>query len=72
MQSLEALLSERAAKLQIEIRLGTSLTDFSKDADSVVVHTGGTTVRSSWLVGCDGGRITVRKLAGFEFPGTDP
>ena len=25
-----------------------------------------------WLVGCDGGRSVVRKLAGFEFPGTDP
>ncbi|MER5433337.1 FAD-dependent monooxygenase [Streptomyces sp. NPDC002588] len=29
-------------------------------------------VRAGWLVGCDGGRSTVRKLAGFEFPGTDP
>jgi len=72
MQSLEALLSERAAELQVEIRLGASLTDFSADADSVMVHAGGTTVRSGWLVGCDGGRSTVRKLAGFEFPGTDP
>ena len=25
-----------------------------------------------WLVGCDGGRSTVRKLAGFEFAGTEP
>jgi hypothetical protein len=25
-----------------------------------------------WLVGCDGGRSTVRKRAGFEFVGTDP
>ncbi|MEU6475501.1 FAD-dependent monooxygenase [Streptomyces sp. NPDC047017] len=29
-------------------------------------------VRASWLVGCDGGRSTVRKLAGFDFPGTSP
>ncbi|MGW0581002.1 FAD-dependent monooxygenase, partial [Streptomyces sp. NPDC002920] len=29
-------------------------------------------VRASWLVGCDGGRSTVRKLAGFDFPGTAP
>ncbi|MFQ6143907.1 FAD-dependent monooxygenase [Streptomyces seoulensis] len=29
-------------------------------------------VRASWLVGCDGGRSTVRKLAGFDFPGTPP
>jgi len=30
------------------------------------------TVRAGWLVGCDGGRSTVRKLAGFDFPGTPP
>ncbi|OKI08352.1 FAD-dependent oxidoreductase [Streptomyces sp. CB02923] len=30
------------------------------------------TVRAGWLVGCDGGRSTVRRLAGFPFPGTDP
>jgi hypothetical protein len=29
-------------------------------------------MKSAYLVGCDGGRSTVRKLAGFEFPGTDP
>jgi 2-polyprenyl-6-methoxyphenol hydroxylase-like FAD-dependent oxidoreductase len=72
MQSLEALLSERAADLQAEIRRGTSLTDFSADANGVTVHAGNTTVRCRWLVGCDGGRSNVRKLAGFAFPGTDP
>jgi 2-polyprenyl-6-methoxyphenol hydroxylase-like FAD-dependent oxidoreductase len=30
------------------------------------------TIRCDHLVGCDGGRSTVRKLAGFAFPGTDP
>ena len=72
MQNLETLLGERAAHLQVEIRRGAGLTDFSADASSVTVHAGDTTVRSGWLVGCDGGRSTVRKLAGFEFPGTDP
>ena len=72
MQSLESLLSDRAADLQVEIRRGVALTDFSADDSGVTVHAGDTTVRSSWLVGCDGGRSTVRKLAGFEFPGTDP
>jgi 2-polyprenyl-6-methoxyphenol hydroxylase-like FAD-dependent oxidoreductase len=72
MQSLETLLSERAAQLQVEIRRGTCLSDFSTDAGGVTVHAGGTAVRSGWLVGCDGGRSTVRKLAGFSFPGTDP
>jgi 2-polyprenyl-6-methoxyphenol hydroxylase-like FAD-dependent oxidoreductase len=72
MQNLETLLSERAAQLQVEIRRGAALTDFSADTGGVTVHAGGTAVRSGWLVGCDGGRSTVRKLAGFEFPGTDP
>jgi 2-polyprenyl-6-methoxyphenol hydroxylase-like FAD-dependent oxidoreductase len=72
MQSLETLLSERAAQLKVEIRRGMGLTDFSADADAVTVYAGGTSVRSGWLVGCDGGRSTVRKRAGFEFPGTDP
>ncbi|HXJ96761.1 MAG TPA: FAD-dependent oxidoreductase [Terriglobia bacterium] len=70
-QNLETLLSERAAQLQVEIRFGAGVSDFSADRGGVTVHAGGTTVRSGWLVGCDGGRSAVRKLAGFEFPGTD-
>jgi 2-polyprenyl-6-methoxyphenol hydroxylase-like FAD-dependent oxidoreductase len=38
--------------------------------DSRTVDGGG--VRAAWLVGCDGGRSLVRKLAGFDFPGTEP
>ncbi|MGA7315708.1 MAG: FAD-dependent monooxygenase [Silvibacterium sp.] len=72
MQSLETLLSNRAADLQAEIRRGVGLTAFSADDSGVTVYVGGTVVRSGWLVGCDGGRSTVRKLAGFEFRGTDP
>ena len=72
MQSLETLLSNRAADLQAEIRRGVGLTAFSADDSGVTVYACGTVVRSGWLVGCDGGRSTVRKLAGFEFPGTDP
>jgi 2-polyprenyl-6-methoxyphenol hydroxylase-like FAD-dependent oxidoreductase len=72
MQSLETLLSIRAADLQAEIRRGVGVTAFSADDSGVTVYAGGVVVRSGWLVGCDGGRSTVRKLAGFEFPGTDP
>jgi 2-polyprenyl-6-methoxyphenol hydroxylase-like FAD-dependent oxidoreductase len=72
MQNLETLLSERALQLQVDIRRGAGVTDFSQDAHGVTVHAGGTAVRAGWLVGCDGGRSTVRKLAAFEFPGTDP
>ena len=44
----------------------------SQSDDDVTVHAGGETFRGRWLVGCDGGRSTVRKAGGFEFVGTDP
>src|SRR5260370_11962205 len=72
MQSLETLLSDRAAQLQVEIRRGTGLTDLTADADGVTVHAGGTAVRSGWLVGCDGGRRPGREMAAFYFSGAPP
>ncbi|WP_416975588.1 FAD-dependent monooxygenase [Streptomyces sp. 4F14] len=43
------------------------------EAEAGAVEAGeGGVVRAGWLVGCDGGRSTVRKLAGFGFPGTPP
>ncbi|MCR6483727.1 FAD-dependent monooxygenase [Amycolatopsis sp. OK19-0408] len=71
-QSVEAILAARALELGVEIRRGVEVTGFDADDDGVTVDLGGETVRTSWLVGCDGGRSFVRKHAGFEFPGTDP
>ncbi|WP_371785807.1 FAD-dependent monooxygenase [Streptosporangium subroseum] len=71
-QQLEAILAERAAKLGVEVRRGVELTGLEADADGVTVTTSGEEIRGRWLVGCDGGRSTVRKLAGFDFPGTEP
>ncbi|KWT59292.1 FAD-dependent oxidoreductase [Streptomyces albus subsp. albus] len=80
-QALERLLAERAAGLGVEVRRGVELTGFDTDTDGVTVHVGkageagdagGEELRAGWLVGCDGGRSTVRRLAGFPFPGTDP
>lgn len=56
-QSLERVLEARARELGVEIRRGVEVTDLP-DAD--------------FVIGCDGGRSTVRKLAGFDFPGTGP
>ncbi|MFE9750532.1 FAD-dependent monooxygenase [Saccharothrix saharensis] len=69
----EAVLEGWARQLGADIRRGVELVGFEEDADGVTVHVGGTseTVRTRYLVGCDGGRSTVRKLAGFDFPGTD-
>ncbi|MEI9954342.1 MAG: FAD-dependent monooxygenase [Pseudomonadota bacterium] len=71
-EALEKILSARATALGIEIRRGVALEGFEQDDDGVTVHTSAGPVRAKYLVGCDGGRSRLRKLAGFEFPGTDP
>jgi len=65
---LEKILLAHARRLDVEIRYGTELTALHQTADGVIA--GGH--RADYLVGCDGGRSTVRKLAGFPFPGTPP
>ncbi|QUN17213.1 FAD-dependent monooxygenase [Nocardia seriolae] len=71
-QAIEAMLAERAAELGVPIRRGVEITGFTDDGVGVSVECGEHRIRASWLVGCDGGRSTVRKLAGYEFPGLDP
>jgi 2-polyprenyl-6-methoxyphenol hydroxylase-like FAD-dependent oxidoreductase len=71
-QAIELVLGQRAAALGVHIRRGGEVTGFAADDDGVTVRFGGHSVRAGWLAGCDGGRSLVRKLAGFEFPGTDP
>jgi 2-polyprenyl-6-methoxyphenol hydroxylase-like FAD-dependent oxidoreductase len=66
---IEAVLEERLAELGGELRRGWELTGFEQDAEGVTVH-GPETLRARYLVGCDGGRSTVRKLLGVAFPGT--
>ncbi|WP_225991214.1 FAD-dependent monooxygenase [Actinomadura montaniterrae] len=68
---LEEILAARAAALGAEIRRGTPLTGLDVGEDGVYVLAAGRIVRARWLVDCDGGRSTVRALAGFAFPGTD-
>ncbi|WP_328868705.1 rifampin monooxygenase [Streptomyces sp. NBC_00287] len=66
----EQLLTERATELGAEIRRGCELVGLSQDEDGVSVELAdGTRLRSRYLVGCDGGRSTVRKLLGVGFPG---
>ena len=71
-EALEKMLNARASELGIPIRRGTTVEGFEQDDDGVSVHTSAGPVRAKYLVGCDGGRSRIRKLAGFEFPGTDP
>ncbi|KAI1408732.1 monooxygenase [Hypoxylon sp. FL1857] len=72
MQKVEKALTERAESLGATILRGKGVTGVSQDDDSVTVEAGGETFHAKWLVGCDGGRSTVRKTAGFDFIGTDP
>ncbi|HEX3589611.1 MAG TPA: rifampin monooxygenase [Pseudonocardiaceae bacterium] len=68
--TVERLLIEHATGLGAEIRRGCELTGLSQDDDGVTVELAdGTGLRSRYLVGCDGGRSTVRKLLGIDFPG---
>ncbi|WP_307123027.1 FAD-dependent monooxygenase [Streptomyces sp. B1I3] len=71
-QDIERLLGRRADDLGVDVRRGVELTGFEADDGAVTVRTNRGAIRAGWLVGCDGGRSTVRKLAGFEFPGTEP
>ena len=66
----ERLLAEHAIEVGTEIRRGCELTGLSQDDTGVTaVLADGTRLRSRYLVGCDGGRSTVRKLLGIDFPG---
>ncbi|WP_052847198.1 rifampin monooxygenase [Streptomyces avicenniae] len=66
----DRLLAEHAAELGAEIRRGHALAGLSQDDEGVDVElSDGTRLRARWLVGCDGGRSTVRGLLGVGFPG---
>jgi 2-polyprenyl-6-methoxyphenol hydroxylase-like FAD-dependent oxidoreductase len=64
------LLEEHAIELGAQVRRGCAVTGFEQDDEGVTVElAGGEQLRSRYLVGCDGGRSTVRKLLGVGFPG---
>ncbi len=73
---VEAVLGERARASGAAIRRGDNVVGLRQDADGVVVEVAGPDepyeIRAGFLVGCDGGRSTVRRLAGIPFSGTDP
>jgi rifampicin monooxygenase len=66
----DRLLEEHAAEAGAQIRRGCAVVGVSQDDDGVTVALAdGTEVRARYLVGCDGGRSTIRKLLGIGFPG---
>ncbi|MFC7986271.1 FAD-dependent oxidoreductase [Streptomyces sp. NPDC057336] len=69
----EAELRRAVARLGVDVEWGTRLTAFEQDEDRVVLRLRRDgreeVVETSWLVGCDGGHSTVRKLLGLELLG---
>ncbi|HEY3560682.1 MAG TPA: FAD-dependent oxidoreductase [Kribbella sp.] len=72
LEAVETVLAARAVKLGAELRYGASVTDVTPYDDQVVVRAGEQEYAARWVVGCDGGRSTVRGLMGFDFVGTEP
>ncbi|MFG2915423.1 FAD-dependent monooxygenase [Kitasatospora sp. NPDC048298] len=76
---IEEVLEEHVRALGVTVRRDHEVTGFDQDRTGVTVHVhgpdGAERLRARYLVGADGGRSTVRKLAGIGFPGitaTDP
>ena len=72
MEHLERVLAAHALAVGVEIRRGQGVDGFKAADDQVTVRAGEQIVRARFLVGCDGGRSSVRKQGGFEFVGTEP
>ncbi len=75
-QSLtESILADWATGLGARLHRGHEVVELSAGDDgagvTVVSPAGRGSLRARYVVGCDGGRSTVRGLAGIGFPGTD-
>ncbi|MFF3667081.1 FAD-dependent monooxygenase [Microtetraspora malaysiensis] len=72
---VEALLEERLGEMGVQVLRGHEVTALSQDPDGVeatLLGPGGESrLTARFLVGCDGGRSTVRELLGIGFPGLD-
>lgn len=68
---VEELLAEWVEELGVVVHRGHEVTGFTVDDSGVTVETDGGRFRGRYLVGCDGGRSLIRKLADIDFPGWD-
>jgi 2-polyprenyl-6-methoxyphenol hydroxylase-like FAD-dependent oxidoreductase len=70
---IERIMAAWIAELPVRIYYGREVTGFAQDNTGVDVELStGASLRSEYLVGCDGGRSITRRAAGIEFPGWDP
>ncbi|KXK58687.1 monooxygenase [Micromonospora rosaria] len=72
----ESMLTEWLAELGVPIHRGHTLVDLRQSADEVVLTLDGPQgrheVATGYVIGCDGGRSTVRAVGGFDAPRTVP
>jgi 2-polyprenyl-6-methoxyphenol hydroxylase-like FAD-dependent oxidoreductase len=72
-ERFEGVLATWVAELAVPIYRGREVTGFTQSDDGVAVElSDGSSLQASYLVGCDGGRSTIRKHAGIELAGWDP
>src|SRR6202012_5300878 len=69
-REVEQILAAHAARLGVRVRRGVEVTGLRQDDGTVRLETSAGPLTARWVVGADGGRSTVRKLAGIGFPGT--
>lgn len=71
-RDFEPILANWVEGLGVPFVRGREVKGFTQDNHGVTVELmTGETMRSDYLVGCDGGRSLVRKSAGIDFPGWD-
>lgn len=69
---IQPILADWAKELGVTVLYDREITNFTQDDSGVTVEiTGDQFLRAKYLVGCDGGRSMVRKVAGIDFPGLD-
>ncbi|MEU6406788.1 FAD-dependent monooxygenase [Streptomyces sp. NPDC046985] len=71
----EDMLGRWVAELGVQVRRGYELTALTETEDGVVLGfegpDGPAEAAGAYVVGCDGGKSTVRALAGIDFPGQE-
>ncbi|MGA7356618.1 MAG: FAD-dependent monooxygenase [Candidatus Cybelea sp.] len=72
-ERIERVLAGWANELGVPIYRGREVTAFAQDDNGVAAElSDGQSVWAEYLLGCDGGRSLIRKVAGIDFSGWDP
>ena len=70
---IERILAGWIGQMSVPVYYGVEVASFAQTESGVdVTLSDGQRMRAEYLVGCDGGRSTIRKSAGIAFPGSDP